>query len=70
MAFGQDLLIDGVDAHTLFVSNENDFIGTVTDSGHPAGVANPNAFLVFAIDAADLPSIQRQEIGALHKPVN
>lgn len=62
MAFGQDVLIDGVAKHTLYISNDNDFIGTVTDSGHPAGLANPNTFLVFAIDAADLPAYQRQAI--------
>ena len=69
MAFGQDVLIDGVSKHTLYISNDNDFIGTVTDSGHPAGVDNPNTFLVYAIDGADLPSYQRQTIRALHKPV-
>jgi hypothetical protein len=69
MAFGPDLLVDGAYRHTLFISNDNDFIGTVTDSTHPAGADNPNTFLVFAIDAADLRGYVRQEIRGLHKPV-
>lgn len=69
MAFGQDVLIDGVAKHTLYVSNDNDFIGTVTDSGHPAGIANPNTFLVYAIDAADLPDYTGQVIKGGHKAV-
>lgn len=39
MAFGPDVVIDGVAKRTLFISNDNDFIGTVTDGGHPAGAA-------------------------------
>jgi DNA-binding beta-propeller fold protein YncE len=70
MAFGQDVVIDGVARHTLYISNDNDFIGTVTDSGHPAGIANPNTFLVFAIDSADLPDYQRQPIKGGHHPLN
>lgn len=69
MAFGQDVVIGGVVKHTLYISNDNDFIGTVTDSGHPAGIANPNTFLVYAIDGADLPNYQRQRIKGGHKPV-
>ena len=67
MAFGLDVLIDGVSKHTLFISNDNDFIGTVTDAGHPAGRENPNLFMVYAVDKADLPGFVQQGIGALHK---
>jgi hypothetical protein len=42
--------------HTLFIANDNDFTGTVTDSLHPSGIDNPNQFFVFAIDARDLPT--------------
>lgn len=63
MAFGSDIVIKGVRKHTLFISNDNDFIGTVTDSGHPAGADNPNTFFVFAIDVADLPGYQAQGKG-------
>jgi DNA-binding beta-propeller fold protein YncE len=69
LAFGPDVVIDGVSKHTLFISNDNDFIATVTDSGHPAGADNPNKLFVFSVDDADLPTYQRQQIGALHKPV-
>lgn len=69
MAFGPDVVIGGANKHTLYVSNDNDFIGTVVDSGHPAGADNPNRFFVFAIDQADLPTYQRQQIRALKKPV-
>ena len=69
MAFGPDVMIDGVAKHTLFISNDNDFLGTIIDAGHPAGIATPNMFMVFAIDAADLPNYQRQKIGGLHKPL-
>ncbi|MFL6658210.1 MAG: esterase-like activity of phytase family protein [Massilia sp.] len=64
MAFGPDVVIDGVARRTLYISNDNDFIGTVTDSGHPAGIDNPNTFLVFAIDAQDLPGFVRQPVRA------
>jgi hypothetical protein len=68
MAFGPDVVINGVNKHTLYVSNDNDFIGMVVDSGHPAGADNPNRFFVFAIDQADLPGYERQQIRALNKP--
>jgi hypothetical protein len=45
-----------VTQHTLYLSNDNDFIGTVTDSNHPNGIDNPNKFFVFAVDAAQLPT--------------
>lgn len=67
MAFGPDVVVDGVAKHTLFISNDNDFIGTVKDEGHPAGADNPNTFYVYAIDKAGMPSYAPQAIGALHK---
>jgi DNA-binding beta-propeller fold protein YncE len=60
LAFGPDVEIDGVSKHTLFVSNDNDFVGHVVDSLHPSGIDNPNKFFVFAIDAADLPTYEPQ----------
>lgn len=62
MAFGPDVELDGATRHTLVVANDNDFVGTVTDALHPAGIDNPNRFFVFAIDAADLPSYQPQQL--------
>lgn len=68
MAFGPDVVSGGVAKRTLFISNDNDFIGTVTDSGHPAGAANPNTYLVYAVDAAEVRGFEQQRIGRLHKP--
>jgi hypothetical protein len=45
LAFGQDIDINGVLEHTLFVSNDNDFV---------ADVAGPNQFFVFAFADSDL----------------
>jgi hypothetical protein len=66
MAFGQDITINGVTKYTLYVSNDNDFIGTVVDSNHPAGIDNPNKFFVFAIDRSDLPTYERQHLHEDH----
>lgn len=62
MSFGPDLIVNGTSKHTLWIANDNDFIGTVTDSLHPTGIENPNLFFVFAVDAADLPSFQAQNL--------
>ena len=40
--------------HTLFVSNDNDFLATFD------GQDNPNQFFVFAFDDADLPDFVPQ----------
>jgi hypothetical protein len=62
IAFGPDIDVNGVTKHTLFVANDNDFVGTVTDSNHPAGIDNPNRFFVFAVDTANLPSYEPQQL--------
>jgi hypothetical protein len=62
VTFGPDVTIEGATKHTLFVANDNDFVGTVTDSVHPNGVANPNLFFVFAFDASDLPGYVPQQL--------
>ena len=62
VSFGPDVVVGGVNKHTLFVANDNDFIGTVTDSLHPNGVANPNLFFVFSVDASDLPTYVAQHL--------
>jgi hypothetical protein len=49
MAFGPDVVIDGVAKHTLYVANDNDFLAVA-----PGGLANPNQIYVFAFDEADL----------------
>lgn len=62
-AFGPDVIVKGVKKHTLFLANDNDFLATVTDTNHPAGIDNPNRFFVFAFDASDLPSYVPQRLG-------
>jgi hypothetical protein len=49
VAFGDDIVLNGVTEHTLWITNDNDF-----DPG------TPNNFYVFGIDPADLPNYQAQ----------
>jgi hypothetical protein len=58
LAFGPDVFMGGARRHTLYVSNDNDFVGTVTDALHPDGIDNPNRFFVFGIDPAALPGFR------------
>lgn len=62
LAFGYDVTVDGVRKHTLFIANDNDFLGTITDSHHPAGTPNPNRFFVFAFDRTELPGYAPQQL--------
>src|SRR4029450_4283830 len=59
IAFGQDVTVGDLKRHTLFVVNDNDFTATV------GGVPNPNQYLVFAFDDADLPGLQKQSVREL-----
>lgn len=61
LTFGPDITMNGVRKHTFLIANDNDFIGTVTDSNHPAGIDNPNQFFVFAMDKSDLPDYVPQQ---------
>ncbi len=60
IAFGEDITYtdpatkQAVTRHTLFVSNDNDFLATFE------GQDNPNQFFVFAFDDADLPDFVPQ----------
>lgn len=49
IAFGEDVVVDGVTKHTLYLANDNDFLAVA-----PGGLPNPNQFFVFAFDDADL----------------
>jgi len=62
IAFGPDLTVGGLTKHTLFVSNDNDYLATLIDSNHPNGVENANRWFVFTVDASDLPSYVPQAI--------
>ncbi len=62
ISFGQDITIGSSVKHTLFIANDNDFLSSITDSKHPAGIENPNKFFVFAFDDAELPGLVKQRI--------
>ena len=55
MAFGEDVMLDGRTLHTLYVTNDNDFV---------PGVAGPNQFYVFGFQDSDLPGFVPQAITA------
>ena len=48
LAFGQDVLFNGLTEHTLFISSDNDFV---------PGLAGDNKFFVFGISDADLTAV-------------
>jgi Esterase-like activity of phytase len=49
MAFGPDIVVEGVVRHTLYIANDNDFLPVTAD-----GLANPNQWFVFSFTDADL----------------
>jgi hypothetical protein len=51
LALGPDVMLDGTLEHTLFFTNDNDFV---------PGVAGPNQFFVFGLTDADLPGFQQE----------
>ncbi|MFL6707390.1 MAG: esterase-like activity of phytase family protein [Massilia sp.] len=64
MAFGDDVMVDGVLNHTLYIANDNDFL---TSSGN-------NNFYVFGITDADLKAINatyvQQAIARVPEPMS
>jgi hypothetical protein len=66
ITFGPEITQNGVTRHTLFVSNDNDYLGTFVDDGHPQGGDNPNRWFVFAIDSSDLPGYEAQPLETTH----
>jgi hypothetical protein len=64
ISFGPDVVVNGTKMHTLYVSNDNDFLATTTDD-HAATMDNPNQFFVFAFTDADLPGLVPQPVTAL-----
>jgi hypothetical protein len=62
IAFGQDVVLGGVTKHTLYVTNDNDYLDHIVDTNHPTGIDNPNRFFVFAFDDTDLPGFTPQKI--------
>lgn len=65
MAFGEDVTIDGILKHTLYIANDNDFLAT-----SPDGKSNPNQWFVFAFDATDLgnSTFVQQQLSAVPEP--
>jgi hypothetical protein len=82
-AFGADIELNGKTVHTLYVSNDNDFLSYIAkDAATPSADAgtvpadNPNRVFVFAFEDADLPlyaathlGVQPQQLspGTVHK---
>lgn len=62
LTFGEDVTYNNINLHTLWVSNDNDFLNTITDSLHPLGFDNPSNFYVFGFSDADLQNYLPQNI--------
>jgi hypothetical protein len=72
LAFGQDVTVDGQVEHTLYVSNDNDFLSQVPLSDGTL-VDNPNQFFVFGFTDADLAkfvveNFDPQEVATVPEP--
>ena len=65
IAFGPDVEMNGQSRHTLYLSNDNDFVSYVAV---PGGAENPNRVFVFAFDDADLPLDGKLQPQQLHLP--
>jgi hypothetical protein len=50
LSFGEDVMVDGVLTHTLYLGNDNDFLATDPETGFD----NPNKWFVFGVTDADL----------------
>lgn len=59
LAFGEDIMVGGVKKHTLYVSNDNDFV---------PGAAGTNKFYVFSFTDQDLAHVQLQSISPVPEP--
>jgi hypothetical protein len=69
LAFGDDVWVDGVLKHTLYLANDNDFFGTVKLTDGSLATYD-NQFFVFGFDAADLSGsvFVPQQIAAVPEP--
>ena len=56
LSFGQDVMVDGVLEHTLWIANDNDFV---------PGTSGPNQFFVFGFTDNDLPGYVAEQIAAV-----
>lgn len=66
LAFGADVVLNGVLTHTLYLANDNDFIASA------GGLSNPNQWYVFGVTDAYLSSLgasySEQQIAAIPEP--
>jgi hypothetical protein len=66
VAFGQDVVINGQTRHTLYLANDNDFLGSTVPNGSTTPVAYGNQFYVFAFDGSNL--VQQDIAAAVPEP--
>lgn len=64
MAFGDDVIFNGINMHTFWVPNDNDFLPIITDPKHPLGFDNSNNFYMFGFSDEDLANFVQQEFTA------
>jgi hypothetical protein len=63
LAFGQDVdLGGGKIEHTLYVSNDNDFVPDSSFADPNAPIAGPNQFFVFGFSDTDLAGFEQQQL--------
>jgi hypothetical protein len=62
LAFGPDVVLGCARYHTLFLTNDNDFLPEIFDDNHPNGIRNPNQFFVFAVHPGSLPEFVPQAL--------
>ena len=62
LAFGEDVVYNNQVLHTLWLTNDNDFLSTIVDTKHPLGFANSNNFYVFGFSDAELQHFVAQKI--------
>jgi hypothetical protein len=67
ISFGQDIMVGGVLKHTLYLANDNDFLGAVAANGSKVTSQYNNQFFVFAYDGNDL---VKQNISAVPEPTS
>jgi len=66
IAFGQDVVVGGKTMHTLYLSNDNDFLSTAIPNGSTSAVPYGNQFYVFAFEGGGL--VQQGLTAAVPEP--
>jgi hypothetical protein len=70
LAFGEDVMVGGKLQHTLYIANDNDFLGNVLLSDKKTSVTYDNQFFVFGFGDSDLggSTFVQQQITAVPEP--